>query len=271
MPTLTTTKTYADGDILFESDLDQIRTDIETFLNVTKIDDDNIQDSGITASTKLLDGTITAAKLGTDSVITTKIADDAVTAAKLADSAVVTASIVDSSVTAAKLASDSVTTVKILDANVTTAKLADGAVTAAKKAALGQQISSSSGTFSTTSTSLVDVTNLTVTITTAGRPVWLGLISDGSGNTAQLVANAASDTAVGGSFEFFRDSTSISRTTMNTTNAASSTLMQITLPCSSLWHIDVPSSGTYTYKLQASATTGDTLTVQRCKLVAYEL
>ena len=120
--------------------------------------------SNVAASSTPGDGTVTAAKLASNSVITTKIldanvttakiADDAVTAAKLASSAVVTASIVDDNVTQAKIADDAVgadqlaasavvtdsmvdnavTTAKITDANVTTAKIADDAITLAKMA-----------------------------------------------------------------------------------------------------------------------------------------
>jgi hypothetical protein len=57
MPTLSVTKSYADGDILLEADLDAIRTSIQTFFNTTKIDDDNIQNAGITRATKLKSGT----------------------------------------------------------------------------------------------------------------------------------------------------------------------------------------------------------------------
>lgn len=49
MPALSITKTYADGDILTEADLDNIRSSIETWANSTKLDDDNIQDGGISA------------------------------------------------------------------------------------------------------------------------------------------------------------------------------------------------------------------------------
>jgi len=48
MPTFTMTKSYQDGQILTEAMLDDIKTSTETFLNTTKIDSDNIQDSGIT-------------------------------------------------------------------------------------------------------------------------------------------------------------------------------------------------------------------------------
>ncbi len=49
MPTLTITKTYQDGNVLTEADLDNIKDSIETFINVTKLDDDNLQDNGISS------------------------------------------------------------------------------------------------------------------------------------------------------------------------------------------------------------------------------
>jgi microcystin-dependent protein len=49
MPTLTITKTYQDGNVLSEADLDNIKDSIETFINVTKLDDDNLQDNGISS------------------------------------------------------------------------------------------------------------------------------------------------------------------------------------------------------------------------------
>lgn len=84
MATLSITKTYSDGTVLNEVDLDNIKDDIETFINSTKINDDNIQNSGITGSTKLVNSSVNAAKLATGAVETAKIADSAVTAAKLA-------------------------------------------------------------------------------------------------------------------------------------------------------------------------------------------
>jgi len=83
-------------------------------------------DAGNTITAIVIDSSISAAKLASDSVTTVKILDANVTAAKLASDSVITAKILDSNVTAAKLASDSVTTVKILDANVTNAKIATG-------------------------------------------------------------------------------------------------------------------------------------------------
>jgi len=50
MPTFTMTKSYQDGNVLTEANLDDIKTSTETFLNTTKIDADNIQDSGVTTA-----------------------------------------------------------------------------------------------------------------------------------------------------------------------------------------------------------------------------
>lgn len=101
MPTLTVTKSYSDGAVLNASDLDDIISSIETLINTTGLDDDNIQNSGITASTKLVDGSISAAKIATSAVTTAKINDAAVTTDKIADAAV----------TAAKLATAAINTV----------------------------------------------------------------------------------------------------------------------------------------------------------------
>lgn len=132
MATITIRREYEDGEILFGSDIDAIIEDIETFLNTTRINDDNIQNAGITASDKLVDATVTASKLASNAVTTTKIMDANVTTAKIADSNVTTAKIADSNVTTAKIADSNVTTAKIADVNVTAAKLATDAVETAK-------------------------------------------------------------------------------------------------------------------------------------------
>jgi hypothetical protein len=63
-------------------------------------------------------------------ITTAKLVDASVTSAKLADAVVTTAKMVDASVTSAKLADAVVTTAKMVDASVTAAKLANTAVTA---------------------------------------------------------------------------------------------------------------------------------------------
>ena len=72
MPTFTMTKTYLAGNVLTESQLDDMKNSTETFLNTTQLDDDNIQTGGVGADS-----------LATNSVITVKIAANAVTATKV--------------------------------------------------------------------------------------------------------------------------------------------------------------------------------------------
>ena len=131
------------------------------------------------------------------------------------------------------------------------------------------QISSSSGSFTTTSTSYVDVTNLSVTITTSGRPVMIGMTMDGSTSpTSSLRAyNTSTGSIANGSIKFVRDSTDIGALSLvaNGVNAS--------VGCSSVgaMMIDHPAAGTYTYKLQGITVSPATLEVTHWKLFAYEI
>lgn len=175
-------------------------------------------------------------------------------------------------VTSALIAANAVITAKILDANVTRAKLV----------AVGQQVSASSGTFSSNSSTLVDVTNLSVTITTTGRPVMLCLVNDGaSGTGGYLGAYQATNVDNGPLAEFaiLRDATSIAKHTIwgSATAAPAGQYVAIhRVPVSSIVHLDVPAAGTYTYKVQAryasfTVTSDMYAEVYYAKLVAYEL
>lgn len=166
-----------------------------------------------------------------------------------------------------------VTTAKIADSNVTTSKIADGAVTQAKRAALGQQISSSSGSYSTTSATFVDVTNLTVSITTTGRPVYLGLVWSGTGSGFIGARDTSGSVGAFANIQVLRDSTAVSYGVVGgNLNLTSGGADEFRAPLGSIWHIDVPSAGTYTYKVQI-AMTGTSVTgyVSNAKLIAYEL
>lgn len=260
MPVLAITKTYADGDTLFEADLDNIKDDLENFLNVTKLNDDNIQNSGITASTKLVDATVTSAKIASAAITTSKISDDAVTTAKIVDA--------------------NITTAKILDANVTTAKLADASVTQAKRAALGQQISASCGLFTTASTSYVDVTNLSVSITTTGRPVMCMLVPDGGSISAEVGSEGAFAGGVNNlapycGVRILRDAVTVGETAVQAAIALTNLYLNnlyTRVPPGAITAIDTPIAGTYTYKIQAfKGATSSNVQIQYCKLVAFEL
>ena len=107
MAKATTTITFADGDQVTSSTLNQI-------IGGFSLGSDSVDSSTIILSGGgvLSVGTIAAGNIGANAVTTVKINDLAVTSGKLA--------------------ADSVTTAKILDANVTTAKIADASVSWAK-------------------------------------------------------------------------------------------------------------------------------------------
>jgi hypothetical protein len=174
-------------------------------------------------------------------------------------------------VTADKLASDAVTTAKILNSQVTTAKLADGAVTTAKLATSNYQLSSTSGSLSShTTTSFTDMTNLSVTITTSGRPVYLAVVSDGSGSFSELYATAGA-ASVNGIVQIIRGATSVFARAQTCTAAGAAT---IRCPLSLPYQMDFPAAGTYTYKFQArvgSASSSDQVNGAFLKLLAIEL
>jgi hypothetical protein len=166
-----------------------------------------------------------------------------------------------------------VTTAKINDLAVTTGKLAANAVTRAKMASVGQQVSSSCGAFGTTSTTAVDVTNLSVSITTTGRPVVIALVPDGSDVGRIGIEFSASSSSGGeGFFKLLEAGVEIAAWSMKTAaGSASVTNPELYVPCGSIFFVRPVAAGTYTYKLQAYASSNYQTSVINCKLVAYEL
>lgn len=193
MATLSISKTYDDGTLLEESDLDPLVTAPQTFVNTTKLNDDNISNSGITGSSKLKDGSVTTAKIVNNGITESLIAAGAVTSAK----------ITDANITTAKINDLAVTTAKINDAAVTTGKLAASAVTSVKCTA-NWAITSVPATTSAGS-GVRTITVAQVTITGNSRPTLIvascpmtinvsattsgGTVSFCKGNTATSIAN----------------------------------------------------------------------------------
>ncbi len=187
----------------------------------------------------------------------------------------VLATAVAGAIIAADLGTSAVETLKINDLAVTTAKINDLAVTRGKLATLTPAVSSSSGSVSTTSASMVDVTNLSVSVTVTGRPIWVGLVSDGSANSSYIGGRATSDQRIAfGDFRVLRDATEVSRVQINAYFqgiASGSNTAELYLPPGALFHLDIGvAAGTYTYKVQYMAD-GGRAAVNYCKLVAYEI
>lgn len=154
-----------------------------------------------------------------------------------------------------------------------TSNIADGAITQAKRASLGQQLSSSSSTFTSNSGSFTDVTNLTVSITTTGRPVFLALVSDGSGNTSQIYQTNSTNASGIVTFIYLRGATEIARYEITSTTVASSGTTKPSIgPASNMLMIESVAAGTYTYKMQIKTDNTDTYGgVKYMKLMAFEL
>lgn len=141
---------------------------------------------------------------------------------------------------------------------------------------VGQQVSLSSGNFETVSTSYVDVTNLTVTITTNGRPVMLVLVPDGTAN--ENVFSVFNNDGLGhvynlGWYKWLKNGSDLSYDVPfgSRINVSSQPTANYITPPSFL---DTPVAGTYTYKIQvkrAADPNASGVQVKYFKLIAYEL
>jgi hypothetical protein len=202
-----------------------------------------------------------------EQIPTDGLEDEAVTTPKLADGALAA-----STAGRAKMADG------FLSADAAgRAKMADGFLTRAKIAALGQQISNeaTTGTFSTNAGTLTDITALTVTITTSGRPVFIGLINDNaSANYRLQLTNigGGAKTDVTGVVAILEGTTVISRHLIGTSVASTTSAIGMDIPASSIWTIRPVAAGTYTYKIQAlSNGSSQFISFEGLKLVAYEI
>lgn len=134
-------------------------------------------------------------------------------------------------------------------------------------------ISSSSGTFTTTSTTYVAVTNLSVTITTNGRPVMLMVQADGTANILTIGSNSDGITGIGSRiwFSFVRGTTRLGEQYIwqnDYLTGVAQTGRNYSAPCSLL---DAVAAGTYTYTVEIKTSTNQTGECSNAKLVAYEI
>lgn len=205
--------------------------------------------------------------LGADTVNTTQLVNSAVTTAKILDGTILNADIADLTIESGKLADRTVGT-----------SVGIGGIAR----------SASSGSFSMSSATETAVTNLSVTIITAGKPVQLqlesaaatadsatGLYMEGGcsgGGTGTITCSSVGkilfarggtdlvEDSFGQSWQVVAGGSFISASTSNSR------------PCGSFSYIDDVAAGTYTYTVEtARLTTGSTVFVKNCKLVAYEL
>jgi hypothetical protein len=144
----------------------------------------------------------------------------------------------------------------------------------------GEQSSGDSGIFTTVNTSATDVTNLTVTITTIGRPVCVALVATGA-SAAQIGLNNTSGATLNGIFKIVRDTSP----STGLVTVASYPLVSVFsgghahdvfCPASAVWRVDFGVKNlpnTYVYKVQAniSVPAAGTARVENCTLIAFQI
>lgn len=199
-------------------------------------------------------------------VTTAKIADLGVTTAKLAANVLANSTTGRTKMEDGFLSADSAGRLKMADGFLSAdsagrLKMADGYVTPVKRAALGENISSGV-IFSTSGTGIQDVTGATVTITTTGRPVFIGFMHDPA--TAVNTGNFACN----GTACIF--SINEGATTFASLNMAAASMSIV--PASSFSVIKTGlTAGSHTFKLTAIALVDGTADVNAVKMYAFEL
>lgn len=157
---------------------------------------------------------------------------------------------------------------------VATAKIADAAVTPIKLSALNQVKSSSCGSFSTASGSLVDITNLSASITTtaASRGVRVALEPDGSTSAFSYIgaADTASGTVAEAGLAFTRGGTIIATTRVYVQGDNSSGTLQIRIPPNWSFSDPVAAGGPYVYKAQMYLQSGTVALCNSAKICVTE-
>lgn len=177
---------------------------------------------------------VTMDTLGNMSTTTSTV--QGITTGMIGDSQVTTAKLNDSAVTTNKISDYHVTTNKLTNLAVTTDKINDHAITSIKLAAANWAKSGSCGIFAVNVVS-TDILNLSVTITTSGRPVLIFLAPATSTDTPHIeYLNGRGDITI------LRNSTQLAKYELPFSSTDKTNLVY---PI-----IDTPAAGTYTYKVQ---------------------
>lgn len=132
--------------------------------------------------------------------------------------------------------------------------------------------SGASGFATSTSGTYADVTNLSVSFTATGRPVMIVLVPDGSDYSGILCGGTSSVSVDGCFIKALRDSTDVGFHRFGSSYTQGSAGGTIYSALGAVSFVDVPSAGTYTYKIQYKITLANqSLQVRNAKLLVYQL
>jgi hypothetical protein len=222
----------------------------------------------ISTKTWLNGATITFASVGSPLIVTPNSLSDA----QIIPQGITAASINNGTITSTQIASSTILGSNIVPQTLTQGLRATMSVGSSVGAG-GFAISSTCGSYTTTSTAQTAITNLSISITTTGRPVRVELQDDQSNNSggSGLSVSQSSSNSFTAQVSVFRNSGQITQINMglqglNSSNAG------FEIPGSSISHTDLVPAGNYTYTIkvqvsQSSVTFGCT----RLVLVAYEI
>jgi hypothetical protein len=277
MATLAITRLYAADEVLFELDLDEVRQDIENFVNTIKLNDDNIQDGGITASTKVLDGTITGDVIGSSAIITSKITDGAIDSDALGSSSITTAKIAANTLTGTTFGSGSVTKDKLstVTPRINTSVIDDDIFLAGETSYA--EVVGASVTITATGTKKV----LVMLYPTLDSSVTLSSAGTFRGNSRAggiRIKRGITGGTFGASFKSFlrmkRGSTVLAeweiQTTISNPSGTGENNVVWSVPSLTFWCFDEPSAGSTTYTLEAKTNGNEELWIY-CSMMALEL
>jgi len=128
-------------------------------------------------------------------------------------------------------------------------------------------VSGESGGYVNSTTTETDITNLSCTITTNGRPVILMFFPFG---LSRIIMSEVTTGVATATIRLYRGATVISRQRLGIGRAVASSA-SITYPGSIIFHIDKPAAGTYTYRATGQAGNADVLQVTNTSMVAIEI
>jgi len=134
--------------------------------------------------------------------------------------------------------------------------------------------SSGEAVFSDSSGSWVDVPKLSLTITTTGNPVFVGLMNFDEQARGYIGASKLGPTAglaYDADFRASRDGNIAWRGLLSEKPAALNVTDYIYVPAGAVSFLDAPSAGSHTYKMQAKSGTETSALVQGVKMFAYEI
>ena len=225
-------------------------------------------------ATKLAPGSITAVQVALHTLTSNQIAPGSIGAMEIGSNAVTAAQIAPGTITSNNFALGQIHSGLLAPNAVGTSNLMDGAVTLPKMAPRAVQTGTAGiGAIAISETSggvfPGDISKLTVTITTSGRPVFVGLVAAFNGEIHQSyvgVWSQANGTA-SGSILIHRGSSVIAVYAL--AGSASNASSNYT-PSSAVHALDAPlAPGTYTYTV--SVVGSPNAVIYESKLIAYEL